>query len=173
MKKWTFILLIGLVSCYSEKKATSQFNKAVLYYPHIPLDYCAAQFPDKPDSVIIKTDTLVEIATMDSLVYDTLLLKHDSLLMRTIVKTKIVTVRKDSIIYREKKAESQRIQLALNDCQKNNNVLVSKLDAKDLLIAEWKGKAKTRWWWIAALIGGAVVVTGFKIYKSFKPKINI
>jgi len=171
MKKLTFILLIGLASCYSEKRATSQFNKAVLSYPHIPLDYCAERFPDKPDSVIVVTDTVMGAYVVDSLVIDTLL--HDTTLFRTMIKTQKIYIKKDSIIYRENKAESQRLQLALNDCQKNNNVLVSKLDAKDLLIAEWKGKAKTRWWWIAALIGGAVVITGFKIYKGLKPKINI
>ncbi len=169
MKKWTFILLIGLASCYSEKKATSQFNKAVLSYPHIPLDYCSSTFPDKPDSVIIKTDTIVEIATMDSLVYDTLLLKHDSLLMRTIVKTKIVTVRKDSIIYRGPNlAEEKRLQLLVNDCQTNSNAILKSNQDKDLIIAEWKGKAKKRWLWIALLIGGAAAFTAFKI---FKPKI--
>jgi hypothetical protein len=170
MKRFAVILLMGLiVGCYSEKKATSQFNKAVLSYPHIPLDYCAAKFPDKPDSVIIKTDTLVEIATMDSLVYDTLLLKHDSLLMRTIVKTKIVTVRKDSIIYRGPNlAEEKRLQLLVNDCQTNSNAILKSNQDKDLIIAEWKGKAKKRWLWIALLIGGAAAYTAFKI---FKPKL--
>jgi hypothetical protein len=173
MKKWAFILCLGLTSCYNQKKATTQFNKAVLSFPKIPLDYCAAQFPDKPDSVIIRTDTIINIATMDSLVYDTLLLRHDSLLMRTITKTQKIYITKDSIIYRENKAESQRIQLALNDCQTNNNTLLKSNQEKDLVIAEWKKKAKTRWLWIALLIGGAAAFTGFKLYSSFKPKINI
>jgi hypothetical protein len=174
MKIFALILLIGfIVGCYSEKKATTQFNKAVLSYPHIPLDYCSSTFPDKPDSVIIKTDTIVEIATMDSLVYDTLLLKHDSLLIRTIVKTKIVTVRKDSIIYRENKAESQRLQLLINDCQSNSNAILKSNQDKDLIIAEWKGKAKKRWLWIALLIGGAAAFTAFKIWKPKLPSVKI
>jgi len=168
MTKYLIIAIFVFSSCYNEKKATSQFNKAVLSYPKIPLDYCAAQFPDKPDSVIIKTDTLINIATMDSLVYDTLLMRHDSLLMRTIVKTQKIYIRKDSIIYRENKAEQQRLQLALNDCQTNNNLILKSNQDKDLIIAEWKKKAKKRWLWIALLIGGAAAFTAFKI---FKPKI--
>ena len=166
MTKYLIIAIFLLSSCYSEKKATSQFNKAVLSYPHIPLDYCAAQFPDKPDSVIIKTDTLINIATMDSLVYDTL--TKDSSIYRTIVKTQKIYIHKDSIIYRENKAEQQRLQLALNDCQTNNNLILKSNQDKDLIIAEWKGKAKKRWLWIALLIGGAAAFTAFKI---FKPKI--
>ena len=173
MKRLTIILLIGLSSCYNQKKATTQFNKAVLSYPKIPLDYCAAQFPDKPDSVIIKTDTLIEIATMDSLVYDTLLLNHDTTLYRTIIKTQKIYIKKDSIIYRENKAESQRLQLALNDCQTNNNAILKSNQDKDLIIAEWKGKAKKRWLWIALLIGGAAAFTAFKIFKPKLPSIKI
>ena len=166
MNKYLIIAIFILSSCYNEKKATTQFNKAVLSYPNIPLDYCAAQFPDKPDSVIIKTDTLINIATMDSLVYDTL--TKDSSIYRTIVKTQKIYIHKDSIIYRENKAEQQRLQLALNDCQTNNNLILKSNQDKDLIIAEWKGKAKKRWLWIALLIGGAAAFTAFKI---FKPKI--
>src|SRR6188768_1606844 len=113
MKQIAIILFIGLnvASCYTEKKAKQQFNKAVLSYPRIPLDYCAAEFPDKPDSVIIRTDTIINIATMDSLVYDTLLLNHDTTLIRTIVKTQKIYIKKDSIIYRENKAEQHRLEL--------------------------------------------------------------
>ena len=172
MKGLTFILLIGLASCYNQKKATTQFNKAVLSYPKIPLDYCAAQFPDKPDSVIIRTDTIINIATMDSLVYDTLLLNHDTTLIRTIVKTVKIYVNKDSIIYRENKAESQRLQLALNDCQYNNNTLLASNQDKDKLIAEWKGKARKRGWEFWGLIFLVIGAIGMKIYSKTK-KINI
>jgi hypothetical protein len=170
MKRLTFILLIGLASCYNQKKATTQFNKAVLSFPKIPLDYCAAQFPDKPDSVIIRTDTIINIATMDSLVYDTLLLNHDTTLIRTIVKTVKIYINKDSIIYRENTANVERCELVLREAQNNNNQLLKDNHEKDLVIADWKKKAKTRWLWIALLIGGAAAYTAFKIWK---PKINI
>lgn len=170
MKKWAFILCLGLASCYTENKARQQFSKAVVAYPNIPLDYCAEQFPDKPDSVIVKTDTLTEIIFMDSLVFNTDTLFRDSLgfKYRTITKVVTRTIRKDSIIYRENKAEQERLNLMLIDCQRNNNVLVSKLDDKDKLIADWKGKAKKRWLWIALLIGGAAAYTAFKIFKPLK-----
>jgi hypothetical protein len=163
------ILLLVLLfsSCYSERKAKSQFSKAVVAYPQIPLDYCANQFPDKPDSVIVyetKTDTLWELIQF----YDTTS-TNDTVII-TDHKTKVVTktIWRDSIIYRENKADQERINLMLIDCQRNNNVMVSKLDEKDLLIAEWKGKAKKRWLWIALLIGGAAAYTGFKLYSKFK-----
>ena len=170
MKKWAFILCLGLASCYTENKAKQQFNKAVLSYPKIPLDYCAAEFPDKPDSVIIRTDTIINIATMDSLVYDTLLLNHDTTLIRTIVKTVKIYINKDSIIYRENTANVERCELVLREAQNNNNQLLKDNHEKDLVIADWKKKAKTRWLWIALLIGGAAAYTTFKIWK---PKINI
>ena len=172
MKKWAFILLIGLSSCYTENKAKQQFNKAVLSYPKIPLDYCAAQFPDKPDSVIVRTDTIINIATMDSLVYDTLLLNHDTTLIRTIVKTVKIYINKDSIIYRENKAEAERLKLAWTDCQFNNTALVVNNQKKDIEISELKAKAKKRglmFWGLIFLVIGAV---GTRIYLKSKSIIK-
>ena len=172
MKKWAFILLIGLASCYTEKKAKQQFNKAVLSYPRIPLDYCAAEFPDKPDSVIVyetKTDTLWELLQF----YDTT--STNDTIRITDHKTKVVTktIWRDSIIYRGPNlAEEKRLQLAWTDCQFNNTALVVVNQEKDIEIAEWKAKAKKRWLWIALLIGGAAAYTAFKIFK-FKLPINL
>src|SRR6187399_1836020 len=144
MKKWAFILLIGLASCYTEKKAKQQFNKAVLSYPRIPLDYCAAEFPDKADSVIVyetKTDTLWELLQF----YDTT--STNDTVRITDHKTKVVTktIWRDSIIYRENTANVRRCELVLRETQDNNNELIKKIDDRDLLIADWKKKAKTRW----------------------------
>src|SRR6188768_1720920 len=61
MKKWAFILLIGLASCYTEKKARNQFSKAAIAYPRLPADYCATTYPVK-DSII--TDTLITTDTL-------------------------------------------------------------------------------------------------------------
>jgi len=173
LKRFALILLIGfnVSGCYTENKARQQFSKAVVAYPQLPLDYCADQFPDKPDSVIVKTDTLTEIIFMDSLVFNTDTLYRDSLgfKYRTVTKVVTKTIRKDSIIYRENKAERERLNLMLIDCQKNNNVLLAKLDEKDKIIADWKGKAKKRWLWIALLIGGAAAYTVFKVAKLKLP----
>jgi hypothetical protein len=166
MKKWSLILLIGLVACNQQRKT----QRYLFEHPEFTAEVCAENFPDKPDSVIVKTDTVIEIIFMDSLVFNTDTLYRDSLgfKYRTVTKVVTKTIRKDSIIYRENKAEQERLNLMLIDCQKNNNVLLSKLDEKDMLIASWKKKAKDRWLWIALLIGGAAAFTAFKI---FKPKL--
>ena len=172
MKRWTIILLVGLVACNTEKRALDKTQLYLFKHPEFTAEICAENFPDKPDSVIVKTDTLTEIIFMDSLVFNTDTLFRDSLgfKYRTITKVVTKTIKRDSIIYRENKAETQRVQLALNDCQYNNNLLLKKNQEKDLIIADWKKKAKTRWLWIALLIGGAATFTAFKL---FKPKLPI
>src|SRR6187399_120780 len=167
MKKWAFILLIGLASCYSEKKAKQQFNKAVLSYPRIPLDYCAAEFPDKADSVIVyetKTDTLWELIQF----YDTT--STNDTIRITDHKTKVVTktIWRDSIIYRENRAEQERLQLGLLACQTNNGITLAKNTKLEQDLVSWKKKAKTRWLWIALLIGGAATVAIFKVIKAVR-----
>ncbi len=170
MKKY-LIIAIFLFGCNSAQRQLTKTQEYLFKHPDFTAGVCAEKFPDKPDSVIVKTDTIINIATMDSLVYDTLLMRHDSLLLRTIVKTKIVTIRKDSIIYRENKAEQHQLELLLTGCQSNNNLLLKKLDEKDLLIAEWKGKARKRGWefWglVLLVVGGLAV----RIYMKSKPKI--
>jgi len=171
MKKWTFILLFGLVSCYSEKKATTQFNKAVLSYPRIPLDYCAERFPDKPDSVIVVTDTVMGAYVVDSLVIDTLL--HDTTLFRTMVKTQKIYIKKDSIIYRENRAEQERLQLALLEANKNVSDLIDKNTVLEKDRNEWKGKARKRGWEFLGLIFLVVGGLAVRIYMKSKSLTKI
>src|SRR5688572_17671694 len=142
MKILAFILLFGFVACNTEKRALEKTQLYLFKHPEFTAEICAEQFPDKADSVIVKTDTLTEIIFMDSLVFNTDTLFRDSLgfKYRTITKVVTKTIRKDSIIYRENKAETQRVQLALNDCQYNNNLLLKNNQEKDLIIAEWKKK---------------------------------
>lgn len=170
MKRLTVILLIGLSSCYTEKTARNQFSKAVVAYPEIPLDYCANQFPDKPDSVIIyetKTDTLWELMQF----YDTT--STNDTIRITDHKTKVVTktIWRDSIIYRENRAEQERLQLGLLACQTNNGIMLAKNTKLEQDLAGWKKKAKTRWLWIALLIGGAATVAIFKVIKAVRPSV--
>ena len=147
----SFLIAVLLYSCYTENKAKQQFNKAVLSYPRIPLDYCAAEFPDKPDSVIVyetKTDTLWELLQF----YDTT--STNDTIRITDHKTKVVTktIWRDSIIYRENKAEAERLKLAWTDCQFNNTALVVSNQKKDIEIAEWKAKARKKGWMFWGLI---------------------
>jgi len=165
-----FLLAVAIFGCYTEKKAKQQFNKAILSFPKIPLDYCAAQFPDKPDSVIVKTDTVMEVIFMDSLVNNTDTLYRDSLgfKYRTITKVVTKTIKRDSIIYRENRAEQERLQLALLECQKNTGVEMAKNTKLEQDLAKWKRNAKIRWWWIALLIGGFVGTIAIKIFGKTK-----
>ncbi len=167
MKKY-LIIAIFLFGCNTAQRQLSKTQEYLFKHPEFSSGYCAEQFPDKPDSVIVKTDTIINIATMDSLVYDTLLMRHDSLLLRTIVKTKIVTIRKDSIIYRENRSEQERLQLGLLACQTNNGVTLQKNLKLEQDLASWKSKAKTRWWWIALLIGGIVGTVAIKLFGKTK-----
>ena len=174
MKRWAIILLVGLVACNTEKRALEKTQLYLFKHPEFTAEICAEQFPDKPDSVIVKTDTLTEIIFMDSLVFNTDTLFRDSLgfKYRTITKVVTKTIRKDSIIYRPNLAEQERLRLVLNKCQDNNNLLLKNNQEKDVLIAEWKKKAKTRWLWIALLIGGAAAFTVFKVVGKFKSPLG-
>jgi len=164
-----FLLAVAIFGCNTEKKALSKTQLYLFKHPEFSAGYCAEQFPDKPDSVIIKTDTLIEIATMDSLVYDTILLNHDTTLIRTIVKTQKIYIKRDSIIYRENRAEQERLQLALFECQKNAGLILQENNNLKASLATWRKTANIRWWWIALLIGGFVGTIAIKIFG--KPKI--
>src|SRR5688572_1053905 len=171
MKRWAFILCLGLASCYTENKARQQFSKAVVAYPQIPLDYCADQFPDKADSVIVyetKTDTLWELLQF----YDTT--STNDTIRITDHKTKIVTktIWRDSIIYRENKADQERINLMLIECQRNSNVLLAKLDAVEKDRNEWKGKARKKGWMFWGLIFLVIGAIGTRLYLKSKSIIK-
>ncbi len=171
--KKVFLTAVLLYSCYTENKAKQQFNKAVLSYPKIPLDYCAAQFPDKPDSVIItNVDTITEVVFMDSLVSDSVLVydtfAHTSYIRKIPTKVITKTVVRDNIIYRENRAEQERLQLALLECQKNTGLEMAKNTKLEQDLAKWKRNAKIRWWWIALLIGGFVGTIAIKIFGKTK-----
>ena len=166
MKKWAFILCLGLAACNAEKRT----QRYLFEHPEFTAGVCAEQFPDKPDSVIIKIDTITEIIFMDSIVKDTDTLYRDSLgfKYRTIIKVITKTIRKDSIIYRENRAEQERLQLGLLACQTNNGITLAKNAQLERELNTWKHKAKTRWWWIALLIGGFVGTIAIKIFSKTK-----
>ena len=166
-------LLGAMAGCYTENKARQQFAKAVIAYPSIPVTYCAEQFPDKADSVIVKTDTVTEVIINDPTleIIDTAYFDTSNCKPITILKTKTITIRKDSIIYRENRAEQERLQLGLLACQTNNGVMLAKNTKLEQDLADWKKKAKTRWLWIALLIGGAATVAIFKVIKAVRPSV--
>jgi len=168
MKKWTFILLFGLLACNTEKKALSKTQLYLFKHPEFSAGYCAEQFPDKTDSVIVKTDTVTEIQFMDSIVFDTLFRDSLGFKYRTITKVVTKTITKDNIIYRENRAEQERLQLALLSANKNITDLIAKNTILEQDRNDWKGKAKTRWWWIALLIGGFIGTIAIKVFSKTK-----
>jgi hypothetical protein len=165
------IIAIFLFGC---NKAQRQLEKTQLYlfkHPEFTAEVCAEKFPDKADSVIVyetKTDTLWELIQF----YDTT--STNDTIRITDHKTKVVTktIWRDSIIYRENRAEQERLQLGLLACGKNNTVLLTKNQELENSMHAWKKKAKTRWLWIALLIGGAAAFTVFKVVGKFKSPIG-
>lgn len=170
MKKWSLILFVGLLSC---NKAQRQLEKTQLYlfkHPEFTAEVCAEKFETKPDSVIVyetKTDTLWELIQF----YDTT--STNDTIRITDHKMKVVTktIWRDSVIYRENRAEQERLQLGLLACQTNNGITLAKNGILEDELSRWKKKAKTRWLWIALLIGGAATVAVFKVIKAVKPSV--
>jgi len=75
MKKWAFILLVGLASCYTENKARQQFSKAAIAYPKLPADYCATTYPVNAvtDSTDYKNSKRIIDSLASALLNDSLL----------------------------------------------------------------------------------------------------
>src|SRR6187551_101539 len=117
MKKWAVILFIGLVSCNKAQRQLEKTQEYLFKHPEFTAGVCAEQFETKPDSVIVyetKTDTLWELIQF----YDTT--STNDTIRITDHKTKVVTktIWRDSVIYRENRAEQERLQLALLSCNK-------------------------------------------------------
>ena len=163
------IIAIFLFSCNTAQRKLEKTQEYLFKHPEFTAGVCAEQFKTKPDSVIVyetKTDTLWELLQF----YDTT--STNDTIRITDHKTKVVTktIWRDSIIYRENKAEQEQCNLALLSCNKNITGLIDKNTKLEQDLADWKKKAKTRWLWIALLIGGAATVLVFKVIKGIKPK---
>jgi len=161
------IIVVFLFGCNKAQRQLEKTQEYLFKHPEFSAGYCAEQFPEKTDSLIVKTDTVIEILFMDSLVFNTDTLYRDSLgfKYRTIVKTVTKTIHKDSIIYRENTA-------ALKSCQIDNSnitaLLVKKTDESD----RYKGQAKKRgiiMWALIFLIIGAI---GMRLYLKSKSIIK-
>lgn len=167
-----FIAAVLLFSCDVEKRSLNKTQLYLFKHPEFSAGYCADQFPDKADSVIVRdTVTTTDTVLFQDGIRDTIVNINNDTVRIIEWKIKIVTntIRRDSVIYRENKAEQRRLELALLSCQDNNNNWLNKYTEQEKLLASWKGKAKQRWLWIALLIGGVVAYTGFKLFKTIKP----
>jgi len=200
-------VIIAFTSCYSERKAKSQFSKAAVAYPKIPADYCAATFP-----VHNTTDSsayLESLKTIDSL---TSVLLNDNLLSQDERQSLILEIERirglivepkncDSLsdaIYKLANKEKQRgdkLQVAYNNlvtashelkpihdtvenkaalkaCQIDNSTMTDLLAQRTAEVEKYKGQAKKRGYIMWGLLLAILLVIGFKVYNSFKPKIK-
>jgi len=164
------IFIIFLFGCNKAQRQLEKTQEYLFKHPEFTADVCAENFQVKPDSVIVyetKTDTLWELIQF----YDTT--STNDTIRITDHKTKVVTktIWRDSIIYRENRAEQERLQLGLLACQTNNGITLAKNGMLEDELSRWKKKAKTRWLWIALLIGGAATVAIFKVIKAVRPSV--
>lgn len=151
-------LVVVLSGCYTERKAKSQFGKAVAAYPLIAPEYCAVTFPIKEiviqgkDSVITKTDTLWGD---DGNVFRDTLYSHDTVRIYTThqLPGRIVNntfIRTDTI-YKENTAALAASNIALRDA-------VTHLTGEQVK-SEERRKDRNKWRLIA-ITEGVVIALG-------------
>lgn len=154
--------------CYNQRKATTQFSKAVIAYPKIGSDYCANEFPVH-DSTI--TDTLL---TTDTLYIEgqdlTDTVRINDTVRITVTRTlpaKIITntVHIRDTIYQTNTA-------ALKSCEIDNSKLIELTNKQAADIEKYKGQANKRGWMFWGLVFLVVGYTAARIYSKSK-KISI
>jgi hypothetical protein len=164
-----------ITGCNTEKRALRKTQRFLFEHPEFSAGYCAEQYPVK-DSVRVRDSIYYDTIYQDPAILEYADAPADASIPAPdenppqmeapTIKYIIKTHRKDSIIYRRDGAEERRLQLALQACQGNNNDLQNKYAALEEDRNAWKGKAKTRWLWIALLIGGAIGYTVIKFRKN-------
>lgn len=163
MNKYLILLLL-LAGCNTESKTLHKTQLYLFEHPEFSAGYCAEQYPVK-DSVVARDSISFDTLYMDQVPDTSYQYLSGDTVFITKYQTKYITktIRKDSIIFRRDAAEEIRLNLSLQDFQKNNNDLLAKYNKLEEERNEWKGKAKTRFWWILLLIGGGIVFTFFKL----------
>lgn len=150
-----FLVAVLLSSCYSKRKATSQFSRAAVAYPELPADYCAKTYPVK-DS-LIKGDTIVvtdTIYTGGNVSFDTTIVMDTKYITKTIQLpgTKIIErIYKTDTVFRENKA-------ALDLCAIERRNALQLATDKTKEADKWRKIAKKRFWIILAM--GASMALG-------------
>ncbi len=209
MKKWAFILCLGLAACNAEKRT----QRYLFEHPEFTAGVCAEQFPViavSDSSEYKKSKRVIDSLYNELLVNDILSDGERSRLMLEIERIKSSMLHPKScdsltnaiyILVSKEKARGDKLQSAYNnllaasrglkpvhDTIQNRarehelelqlskaNGVIAELVAKNTKLEEdrdtWKGKAKTRWWWIALLIGGAAALAIFKVVKAVKPSV--
>ena len=167
---WVVVfILIGALSalgCYNQRKATNQFSKAVVAYPKIGANYCGDAYPVR-DS-IIKGDS---VFTTDTVTYfeqlsDTVMIQDFDTVRVYITKTLPAKIITNTIHIHDTLVQENTAKIAA--CQIDNSRMTGLLVTVTADRDKWQGKAKTRWWWIALLIGGIVGTIAIKIFGKTK-----
>lgn len=167
-----FFLLMLLLGCNPSKKAQRELEKAKAVLSGNIVEaarFCRDKFPDKTEYV--KGDSVIVFDTLyvGEVVFDTLETK-DTVIITKNLPGKVITktVRVTDTIKIEDRAKLIAANADLND--KIGEVAVLKNEVSELKknVAEWKEKAKKRWWlWvvIVALIGWNFRKQIFKLIK--------
>lgn len=149
-----FILLLLLSSCYSQRKAEIQFGKAVTTYPVIGADWAKTAYPIKERLLPGKTDTLQTFDTLYGAgTIDTLITRDTVTITKTVTKlihdTRTINVH-DTLI--------QENTAALSACEARQAAVIDTQASDRRDLDAWKSKAKTRFWWILALL---IIISGY------------
>lgn len=169
-KKYLYLLVACLsISCYNEKKATSQFSKAATAYPTIGANFCSITYPPKTN--FIKGDTITKTDTVKlegNVVTDTLVS------LDTIRITITKTLPGQTITKTIHVTDTMRVEntAQLKVCELERGKAISLLVDKTAEANLYKGKAKKRGLIMLSLIALAIVYIGWKLYSAFKPKVK-
>lgn len=172
MRYAALIIAVLLSSCYSERKARSQFGKAAAAYPLVAAEYCGITFP--PKDSLIKGDSVVTFDTLfvgGSVRFDTVTLRG---LSDTIRITKIVQLPGAVITQRIFIHDTLQVvnTAALKACEIALHQSVVNEGIERTSAAKWQKIAKKRFWILfgIGLVGVAFIAN--KVYRTItKPKI--
>lgn len=202
MKYLCVILILIFVSCYNEKKALSDVNKAAVSFPDILAKKARDMFPcvtGKSDTLYISDSAayksaLNELQDTSFAIYqrNDSLLRHIDSLNKDTTCFKIVDLYEGIIhdlnnqvatwrgkfkhippIYITKIIHDTTLDVAaLKTCEYDKSSEIKLLDKKTIESDGWQKKAKTRWW--VMVIMGAIIGVGtyIKIAGIFKPKLK-
>jgi len=162
------LIVLAFTSCYSERKAKSQFSRAAVAYPKLPAEYCAITYPIK-DSII--KDTLITTDTVlvqgqditDTIFGDTIRITTVRYLPGKVITN---TFHITDTIYQENTE-------AFKACQLDNSTIADLLRMKTKESDKYKGQSTKRGWIMWGLLLLIALIIGFKVYGFFKPKIKI
>lgn len=166
--KWVLaIIFLCLTGCYNQRKAASQFSRAIAFDAKIGSDYCSNTYPPKN---IITKDTVISTDTIwgaGEIIRDTLRF-GDTIRINTvqILPGKVITntIHIVDTLHVENTA-------ALKSCEIDKDRLIAVIAPLTSDRDGWKRKAKARLWIILGM--GAIIGIGIwtKLATFFKPKI--